>query len=299
MNTATREGKVPFRGHQVWYKIVGARSDPRKLPVLCLHGGPGVPSDYIEPMEALAAGGREIIFYDQLGCGKSDHVHDPALWTCELYCEEIGVIRKALGLERIHLFGHSWGGMLAIEYALTRPQGVASYVLAGSPPNIPRFISAVHGLVEQLPERIRQIIAKHEAAGTMSDPEYQEATVEFAQRHLCRADPWPEFFQRAFEQFVQNSEVYNTMWGPSEFCATGTLKDWNRSPRLGEINAPTLITSGRYDEATPAVMEELHRGIKGSRWVLFEESSHMPHIEEHERYIQVVAEFLARVEATS
>ncbi|MGH8187065.1 MAG: proline iminopeptidase-family hydrolase, partial [Steroidobacteraceae bacterium] len=255
-------------------------------------------SDYIEPMEALANSGREVIFYDQLGCGKSDQPRDPSLWTCELFCEEIGVIRKALGLEHIHLFGHSWGGMLAIEYALARPQGLTSLVLAGSPPNIPRFIGAVHALVEQLPQRVQQMIAKHEAAGTMSDPEYHEATIEFAQRHLCRADPWPDCFQRTFEQFTQNPEVYNTMWGPSEFCATGTLKDWDRSPRLGEIDIPTLITSGRYDEATPAVMEELHRGIKGSRWVMFEESSHMPHIEEQGRYIRVVDEFLAQVEAT-
>src|SRR3954464_386740 len=120
------EGVVPFRGFNVWYRIVGDREEPGKLPLLCLHGGPGVPHDYLEPLEALAATGRRVIFYDQLGCGNSDHPHDPSLWSVELFVEEVGAVRRALGLEAVHILGQSWGGMLGMEYALTQPSGLRS-----------------------------------------------------------------------------------------------------------------------------------------------------------------------------
>ena len=144
---------------------------------------------------------------------------------------------------------------------------------------------------------MQQTLSKHEEAGTTNDPEYQAATLVFYARHVCQLDPWPECVTRAFEKLGQNPEVYNTMNGPSEFHVTGTLKDWDITDRLGEIRVPTLLLSGRYDEATPAVVETVQRGIPGSEWVIFEESSHMPHIEEPEKFRQVLGEFLSRVEA--
>lgn len=290
------EGTLPFRGYKVWYRIVGAE-DSDKLPLLCLHGGPGAAHDYLEPLEALADTGRRVIFYDQLGCGNSDHPPDPSLWTVDLFLDEIGAVRDALGLKRLHLLGHSWGGMLAIEYALTRPESLASLILASAPASVPQYIEGARGFVNALPTETQQRLIKHEEAGTTDDPEYQEAMNEFYRLHLCRVEPWPECLMRTFEKFSQNPEVYNTMWGPSEFYATGLLKDWDRSGRVGEITAPTLITSGRYDEVTPESVEPVHRAIQGSTWVLFEESSHMPHIEEAERYASTVADFLATIEA--
>lgn len=291
------EGTVSFRGFSTWYRMVGSRQEIGRLPLLCLHGGPGAPHDYLEPLEALARTGRQVIFYDQLGCGNSDQPRDPSMWNVDLFLDELGTIRESLGLDRLHLLGHSWGGMLAIEYALTQPEGISSLILASTPASTPQYAQGARRLVDELPAEVRQAIMKHEEAGTTDDPAYQEAMIEFYRLHLCRVEPWPDYFMRTFAKLMENSEVYNTMWGPSEFCATGLLKDWDRVGRLGEIRVPTLITSGRYDEVTPASVEPVHLGIEGSRWELFEESSHMSHIEEAEKYIEVVAGFLSEVEA--
>jgi len=292
-----REGFIPFRGYKVWYGIVGEKEERGKLPLLCLHGGPGASHDYLEPLGVLAETGRRIIFYDQLGTGSSDHPHKPELWTVELFVEEVGVVRQALGLERVHILGQSWGGMLAMEYALTKPKGLASLILADSPANMSLWISEVNRLRSQLPPEVQQTLLKHEQEGTTNDPAYQEATLVFYRLHLCRLDPWPQCLLRTYEKLMQDPEVYYTMNGPSEFHVTGTLKNWNIANRLNEIQVPTLLLSGRYDEATPEVVETVHRGIKGSEWIILENSSHMPHLEESERYNQVLADFLSRVES--
>ena len=125
-----QEGTIPFRGYETWYRIVGAAEEAGKLPLLCLHGGPGVPHEYLESLEALAATGRRVIFYDQLGCGNSTHVDDPALWTVELFVEEVDVVRRALGLERLHILGQSWGAFLALEYALAHQDRLQSLTIA-------------------------------------------------------------------------------------------------------------------------------------------------------------------------
>lgn len=297
MTIRSTEGTIPFRGYNTWYRIVGEQETAGKLPLVCLHGGPGVPHDYLEPLEQMAATGRRTIFYDQLGCGNSDHPHNPALWTVELFVEEVGAIRRALGLDRVHLLGQSWGGMLAMEYALTQPAGLASLIVADSPASMVQWVSEANRLRADLPPHVQQTLLKHEAVGTTDSVEYQEAVMVYYKRHLCRRDPWPDYLNRALEKLAQDSEVYHTMNGPSEFFVTGSLKDWDITSRLGEIRVPTLILSGRYDEATPAIAETVHRGIPGSEWVLFEESAHLPHIEETERYMQVLDKFLSQVEA--
>ncbi len=292
----TREGSIPFRGHHVWYRIVGDHEEPGKFPLLTLHGGPGAAHDYLEPLEALAGTGRRVIFYDQLGCGKSSQPHDPSLWTVNLYVEEVGVVRRALGLERMHLLGQSWGGMLAMEYALTQPRGLVSLTIASSPASIPQWVAEANRLRTQLPPEVEKTLLKHETAGTTADPAYEEAMLVFYRRHVCRLEPWPECVMRTFAQLTQNPEVYHTMNGPSEFHVTGTLKTWNIVDRLGEVRIATLVTSGRYDEATPAVAETVHRGIAGSEWVIFEHSSHMAHVEEPEKFLNVLDGFLSRIE---
>jgi proline-specific peptidase len=292
---SSTEGFISFHGYHVWYRIVGGDADSRRLPLLCLHGGPGMPHDYLEPLEGIAATGRRVIFYDQLGCGNSDRPHDPSLWTIALFVEEVGAVRRALGLDRIHLLGQSWGGMLAMEYVLTRPAGLVSLTLASTLASTPRWISEANRLRAELPPEVQATLLKHEEASTTSDPAYGEAMMVFYRRHFCRLDPWPECVERTFERL--GGEVYNTMWGPSEFHATGTLRDWDIRHRLGEIQTPTLITSGRHDEATPAMTEAMHRSIPGSEWVIFEHSAHLAHVEEPERFIRVLGEFLERVEA--
>jgi proline-specific peptidase len=294
---SSHEGYVSFRDYRVWYRIVGDHEEPGKLPLLVLHGGPGAAHDYLEPVETLAATGRRVIFYDQIGCGRSDQPHNPDLWTVDLFVEELGVMRQALGLEHTHILGQSWGGMLAMQYALTQPQGVASLVIANSPASIPQWVAEANRLRADLPPEVQQTLLHHEAAGTTDDPAYQEAVQVFYARHLCRIDPFPDCVVRSFAQMDRNPEVYHTMNGPSEFHCIGKFKDWDIIDRLPEIDIPTLVLSGRYDEATPLIAETVHKGIVGSEWVLFENSSHMPHIEETEVYMQVVADFLSRIEA--
>ena len=299
MNTlmSAKEGFIESHGYKVWYRIVGVHEDPGKLPLLCLHGGPGAPHDYLEPLEAMTNTGRRVILYDQLGCGNSDQPHNPAMWTVNLFVEEVGVVCHTLGLERVHILGQSWGGMLAMEYALTQPSGLTSLIVADSPASMPQWVSEANRLRAELPPEVQQTLLRHEAAGTVNSPEYQEAMLVFYRRHVCRRDPWPEYVNRAFEKLNQNPEVYETMNGPSEFHVIGTLKEWNIVSRLHEIHVPTLVIGGRYDEATPAITETVHRGILGSEWLIFENSSHMPHVEETEGYLQVLGQFLSRVEA--
>lgn len=300
MSVTFKEGKIGFRDYEIWYRVVGsaeAEVQAGKLPLICLHGGPGFPHDYLEPLEELAESGRRVIFYDQLGCGNSDQPHDPSLWTVDLFLEELANLRRALALQRVHLLGQSWGGMLALEYALWQPAGLTSLTLADSLASAAQWEEETGRLLRDLPEEAQATLKKHEDAGTTGDPAYEEAMMAFYRRHVCRLDPWPEPLMKSVRKKGENPEVYQTMWGPSEFHLTGTLRDWDVSGRLGEIQAPTLVIGGRYDEATPALAETLHRGIAGSELTIFENSAHMPHLEEAERFLEVVGGFMDRVES--
>jgi proline-specific peptidase len=297
MTLPAQEGTIAFHGYNTWYRIVGAGEELGKFPLLALHGGPGATHDYLEPLEALAASGRRVIFYDQLGCGNSDQPHDSSLWTIPLFVEEVGAIRSALGLDRVHLLGQSWGGQLALEYMLTRPSGVVSLTLASSLASATRWEGEARRLRAALPLEVQQVLDAHEAAGTTTDPAYQAASLEYYKRHVCRIFPWPPCVQSAFDKMAANSEVYNTMWGPTEFVLSGTLRGWSVEERLAELALPTLLTSGRYDESTPAINAVMQRGIAGSTWTIFEQSAHMAHVEETAGYLQVLGDFLSRVEA--
>ncbi len=292
----TTEGRIAYAGSETWYWTVGDTEEPGKLPLLCLHGGPGAPHDYLEPLEDLAATGRRVVFYDQIGCGRSWVDRPAEFWTVELFVGEVQAVRDALGLDHIHLFGSSWGGMLAMEYALTRPSGLASLVLSSSPASIPQWEAETGRLRQELPPDVQAVLDEHEAAGTLDSPEYEAAAMEFYKRHVCRIQPFPEFVQRTFAGLAEHPDVYMTMQGPNEFVITGTLKHWDISDRLGEIEVPTLITAGAHDEFTPTQAEALHAGIRGSELATFENASHMQFVEEPERYRELVAGFLDRVE---
>ncbi len=248
-------------------------------------------------MASLAETGRRVIFYDQLGCGNSDRPHDPSLWTVELFVAEVAAVRAALGLERVHLLGQSWGGMLAMEYALTQPDGLASLLIESSPASMRQWVAEANRLRAALPPDDQATLLRHEAAGTTDDPAYEAALSTFYARHVCRLDPVPDFVARSFAKLAANPEVYHTMNGPSEFHVVGTLQNWDITARLGEIRVPTLVLSGRHDEATPAIAATVRDGIPGAEGVIFEESSHMCHAEEPERFREVVSAFLARIEA--
>jgi proline-specific peptidase len=291
-----KEGFVPFRGYRTWYRVIGDEQSEEKLPVVLLHGGPGATHDYLEPLETLADTGRRVVFYDQLGCGKSDLPEDDSLWVVETFVEELDVIRRELGLDCIHLFGNSWGGMLAMEYALTQPRGLESLILASSPASIPQWVEETGTLREQLPPEVQAVLDRHEADGTTDDPEYEEAAMEFYKRHVCRVEPWPECVLRSFQFMAEHGVVYHTMNGPSEFHVTGNLRQWSVVERLPEIHVPTLVVTGEHDEATPAINRTVAEGIAGAESVIYPGASHMAHVEDTAGYVRLLDEFLSRVE---
>jgi proline-specific peptidase len=294
----SEEGFVPYEGYKIWYGISGENEEQGKHPLLCLHGGPGASHDYLKPLNTITKTGRRVIFYDQLGAGNSDHPNNPKMWTVKLYVKEVDVIRNALGLEKLHILGQSWGGQLALEYALTQPKGLVSIILADSLSDMAQWISEANRLRNMLPQETLDIMIKHESEGTLDDPAYEEASMEYYRRHVCRLPEWPEVLNKSFQKLEQHPQVYHTMWGPNEFIVSGILKDWSVKDRLGEIRVPTLILSGRYDESTPLINETMKKGIKNSEWVVFENSSHTPHLEEPEKYHSVLKEFLERIETS-
>ena len=287
------EGRIDVDGHRVWCRRVGERG----VPLLLLHGGPGAGHDYLEPLAGLAER-RAVIFYDQLGCGRSDQHDDPSLWRIERFVREVDTVRAALGLDRVHILGQSWGGWLAIEYMLSAPKGVVGLVLASTSASIPEFVDEAWRLIGEMPDTIGETIRHHEAADEYDHPVFVAALEAFYKRHLCRLDPWPDALERSGKNLEAGGghTVYNTINGPTEFTVTGELKDWDRIDRLGEITVPTLITVGRHDEITPACAETIHRGIAGSRVVVFEDSAHCAHLEETEAYLEIVGAFLAEVD---
>jgi L-proline amide hydrolase len=298
----TREGTVQFDlGGEVaetWFRVTGdLRPDAAAAPLVALHGGPGATHDYLLSMTDLACDGRAVVHYDQLGNGRSTHFPERGadFWTVDLFVRELHSLVWALGIhERHHVLGQSWGGFLAQEYALTHPAGLRSLVLADTAASFPDFVAEANGLRADLPADVEATLRRHEEAGTTDDPEYAAACEVFYGRHVCRVDPWPAEVVEAFAWIERDPTVYHTMNGPSEFHVIGSIRDWQSKDRLGEIGVPTLLVSGRYDEATPALQETLKAGIAGAEWVLFDESSHMPHVEERERYMQVVGAWLAR-----
>jgi L-proline amide hydrolase len=287
---AGRDGHIEFEGHETWYRVVGDEQGGG-TPLLCLHGGPGASWHHMEPYAALADE-RPVVFYDQLGCGRSTVTapHDPAMWTTDLYRREVDAVRQALGLERCHVLGHSWGGMLAMAYAVTRPAGLESVVVQSSPASVPFWMGELQGLRAQLPPEVDEVLRRHEEAGTTGTEEYEAAMFVFYDRHVCRERPWPDFVQRTFDAIVASPEVYNTLNGPSEFHVIGPLK---------AIEVPALFFCGEHDEVTPSTARRAHERVGGSKFVVLEGCSHMAQAERPDAVLGLVRGWLAGVEASA
>ena len=282
------EGTIAVPGGNVWFKRVGGG---RGLPLLVVHGGPGVPHNYLTSLERLADE-REVIFWDQLGCGKSECPPNPELWTVERSVAEMDAVVRGLNLRRFHVFGNSWGGMLAQQYMLDATAGVASLTISNSLASIPQFAENVTRLKSSLDAATQSAIDRHEAAGTTHSAEYQAAIRTWNETYLCRLRPWPKELEEAFANM--GVEIFETMFGPSDFRIIGTVRKWDIFDRLAEITVPTMLLAGRYDECSPEHMREMHQRIAGSRFEFFESSSHMPFIEEPDRFDQLMREFLGQ-----
>jgi L-proline amide hydrolase len=301
MTTPVDAGYADFEGHQTWYQVVGdldaARSGDGPAPLVTLHGGPGASHDYLLSMADLAGDGRAVVFYDQTGNGNSTHFPDRGadFYTVDLFARELASLIDHLGIgRRYHVLGQSWGGMLAQEHAIAQPDGLLSVVLSNTAASFAAFAAEANLLRADLPPEVEETLRRHEAAGTTSNPEYGEACDVFYSRHVCRLDEWPTEVLRSFELIDTDPTVYHTTNGPSEFHVVGSFRNWSALDRLDRISVPALVISGRYDEATPRVQEELVDGIKETEQVILEESSHMPFWEERDAYMVAVHDFLSR-----
>jgi proline iminopeptidase len=286
------EGMLDVPGGRVWYRSLGDDG----VPILMLHGGPGFPSDYMEPLAGLAAN-RRVIFYDQLGCGRSPAPDDPALWTVERFMDELDAVRDGLRLDQVHLLGSSWGGMLAMQYLLDRDRPPVALITTGSPASSPRWNQMAARLLSELDPADLAEIERVEAAGIVEGPELDAAVRPFYQRHVCRMDPWPDGLLRS--DAAANRAMYRYMAGPSEFRIVGTLRDWDIMDRLSEISVPALITGGEFDECQPEHLQEVHERIPGSELRVIPDASHLCFAERTDVYIALVEDFLDRVEATA
>ncbi len=282
------EGYVAVPGGRIWYRVAGGGPG---IPLVVLHGGPGAPSFYLASLARLGAD-RPVVFYDQLGAGRSDRPTDTTLWRIERFMAELDSLRDHLHLREIHLLGHSWGAMLATDYVLSKPKGVRSLILASPVISTARWEADADTLILTLPDSVRRAIATHEKAGTFSAPAYQAAVQMFYARFLTRRGG-PEV-DSTFAHF--NADLYGYMWGPSEFTATGTLRNYDRTARLAELQLPVLYTAGEFDEARPTTVAHYRSLTLGAQFALIPGSAHLTTIDAPEAFADSVGRFLRDVE---
>lgn len=276
------------------YTVIGELKSG-KTPLIALHGGPGfLGKSALTVAQFAEKSGRPAIVYDQIGCGSSSLLSEKPkdFWHIDIFIQEFYALIEHLGIaSNFAINGHSWGGLLAAEIAITKPQGLRALVLSSPLGDTETWISGVKELLAQMPAEISSVILRHEEAGTTDNPEYMEAALKFYDKHVIRV-PMPPDLVQIFDEAMANQNVYNSMWGPSELMCNGTLAGHVVTDRIGAIDVPTLILSGKFDECTPATAKAYNAGIRGSRWELFEESSHLSYVEEAAKYQRVMNEFL-------
>ncbi len=289
----SKEGYARLEKGRVWWRIVGAST---RTPLLTLHGGPGAGSIYLEPLSRLADQ-RRVIFYDQLGCGRSDAPDDPSIYTIDYFVDEIDRLRHALGIKEFILYGHSWGGWLAQEYMAQRGNDgsdVKALILASTSASTKQAVDGMHQLLARLPGDMNAERIRLEESGKQDLPEYEKLTEKFYDAYLFHSDgPPSRLFTQALNN-VEHSRTYPLMNGPNEFSIVGTLKDWDREKDLSRIRVPTLIMASEWDEATSDCIETLHQGITGSEVAIIPGAHHLAMIEKPAAYDAVLRKYLSR-----
>lgn len=287
-----KEGFFDIYGIKIYYKIFNA--DKAYANLITLHGGPGGTHDYLLPLAELSNRGINVLFYDQFGCGRSEEP-DVSKFTVEYAVEEVEKVREqAFGSSKVFLLGHSYGGMLALAYALKYQSNLKGLIVSSGLSSVPLTVQEMRRLIERLPRKYKEAIKKYEAINDFNNPEYLEAVNYFYRKHLFRTDEYPEEVKRTFE-YLAKRRVYSIMNGPNEFTIVGTIKDFDVTDQLNKITIPTLITVGRYDEVTPRVAKVIHKGIKGSKLVILKNSSHMCMWEEKDTYLKIVEDFIKEI----
>jgi proline iminopeptidase len=290
VQSSATTGRIAVTGGSVvWRRLARGR----KTPMLLLHGGPGVPGDYLDPLADLHDG-RSVFTYDQLGCGRSDHPNDPKLWTISRFVDELEKVRSELGLSRVHIYAQSWGTMLAAEYLFTRyPDGIASIIFASPCLSLARFGRDAERLIKTLSRASQDAIADAARTGKYDRPSYKAAVDEFYGKYLCRRGKGNPYFERSLAGMSE--QVYGTMWGPSEFGVQGNLKDFDRVSDLPSIKVPTLFLCGEFDECIPETTRDYANMVPQSEFVEIKDSAHLTTIDAPRTTLKFVRRFLARV----
>ena len=281
------EGYVRILGFDLFYRQFGR---PERGEVLCLHGGPGATHDYLLSMVDLADNGFRVTFYDQLGCGRSQLPKDASLFVVERYVEEVEAFRRTMKLGSPHVIGSSWGGMLALAYALKYQRNMATMTTVGGLHSVPLTLREMQRMKRHLPKDVQRVMARYESEGDYENPDYVRAVRVFYRKHLCRSDPWPREVSYSLDH--TSRPVYWTMNGPNEFTIIGNTRYWDVTDRLGSISVPTLVLGGKYDEVSPLVAREIHKHVKGSELKIFPNSTHLPFWEERPVFMRTVLKFL-------
>jgi proline iminopeptidase len=281
----TGESMLNVPGGNIWYKVTGSGT---AVPLVMIHGGPGMSSIYLKSFEELG-NDRQVVRYDQLGGGKSDRTSDTSLFTIGHFVQELELLREHLGLEKWNVFGHSWGTVVALEYYRTYPDHVASLTFGSLCIDVPGWAKSAEKLLKTLPDSLQQAVRNGEATGKYDDPGYLEAVNHYYSLYVFRKPVQPDLdsMMSAF-----NTDIYNYMWGPSEFTITGTLKDYDPLTLLPEIKVPTLFTVGEFDEIDPEIVKDLAGKVPGSKYVMFPGSAHMTPWDARDESIRVLREFL-------
>jgi proline iminopeptidase len=289
---------TPQGSFEVWTRRVG---DNPRIKVLLLHGGPGASHEYLLNFEdQLPAAGVEFYFYDQLGSFNSDRPDDPDLWVVERFVDEVEQVRQALGLDEsnFYLWGSSWGGLLAIEYALEHQENLKGLVISNMMASIPAYNDyAKNVLMASMDPEVLAEIRALEAAEDYDNPRYMELLIEHHYvDHVLRrpADQWPDYVNATFEHL--NSDVYVLMQGPSELGASGRLESWDRTADLGRITVPTLVIGATHDTMDPEHMRWMAGAVANGRFLLCPDGSHMAHIDDEQVYFDGLIRFLNDVD---
>jgi proline iminopeptidase len=263
--------------------------------VFLLHGGPGYSSYYLKPLEALG-NERPVVRYDQLGGGKSDRISDTTLFTIDHFVRELDSLRSALGYDKVHLLGHSWGTILALEYYKAHPEHVVSLTLASAALDIPTWERNARRLVKTLPDSAQRAIAVREAEKKFDAPDYQHALEEFYGRYV-----WRHPVEADLDSTLKsvNQDIYNYMQGPSEFTITGTLKTYNVTPFLRRVKVPTLFTVGEFDEADPPTIRRQAAMTPGAKVQVIPGAAHITTWDNPDVMLRVVRDFLASVDTVA
>lgn len=283
-------GFVNVPGGPVWYEIMGEGDG---APLIALHGGPGGTSCSLQVLRPLGAD-RPVVRYDQLGSGRSGRPDDTALWNRDRFVEELETLRTELGIEKFHLLGHSWGGSLAAYYALeTDGDHILSLTLSSPLISTEKWIEDTNALRKELPADVQNTLDIHEAAGTTDSAAYKAATEVFYARYFTRGEAVEDY---TCPDAPRNGSIYLQMWGPTEFHATGSLKDFDLTPRLGELDIPTLFVTGEYDEARPETVKEFARLMPNAEVIVIPDVAHASFSRAPDRYREIVSTFIEQVE---